>query len=61
MQVSLEMSTIILSDHQHLRHELGGPTEQNVTVKICWPSLSNQCFYRQIAGYGMGVGDHRVG
>ena len=27
----------------------------------CWPSPSNQSFYRQIAGYGMGVGDHRVG
>ena len=26
----------------------------------CWPLLSNQCFYKQIAGYGMGVGDHRV-
>ena len=26
----------------------------------CWLLLSNQSFYRQIAGYGMGVGDHRV-
>ena len=28
---------------------------------ICWPSPSNQSFYRQIAGYQRGVGDHRVG
>ena len=28
---------------------------------ICWPLPSNQSFYRQIAGYRMGVGDHRVG
>ena len=27
----------------------------------CWPLPSNQCFYRQIAGYEMSVGDHRVG
>ena len=27
----------------------------------CWPLLRNQSFYRQIAGCGMGVGDHRVG
>ena len=27
----------------------------------CWPSPSNQSFYRQIAGYQRGVGDHRVG
>ena len=35
------------------------------TTKCCidlrWPLPSNQSFYRQIAGYGMGVGDHRVG
>ena len=30
-------------------------------ISICWSLLSNQSFYRQIAGYGMGVGDHRVG
>ena len=28
---------------------------------ICRPLPSNQSFYRQIAGYRMGVGDHRVG
>ena len=27
---------------------------------ICWPLPSNQSFYRQIAGYQRGVGDHRV-
>ena len=27
----------------------------------CWTLPSNQSFYRQIAGYGMGVGDHRIG
>ena len=26
----------------------------------CWPSPSNQSFYRQIAGYQRGVSDHRV-
>ena len=28
---------------------------------ICWPSPSNQSFYRQITGYQRGVGDHWVG
>ena len=28
---------------------------------ICWPLPSNQSFYRQVAGYWKGVGDHRVG
>ena len=28
---------------------------------ICWSLLSNQSFYRQIAGYQRGVGDCRVG
>jgi hypothetical protein len=28
---------------------------------ICRPSPSNQSFYRQIAGYQRGAGDHRVG
>ena len=26
-------------------------------ITICWPSPSNQNFYRQIAGYQRGVGD----
>ena len=30
-------------------------------MHICWPSPSNQSFYRQIAGYRMGVGNDRVG
>ena len=28
-------------------------------IFTCWPSPSNQSFYRQIAGYQRGVGDHR--
>jgi hypothetical protein len=28
---------------------------------ICSPSPSNQSFYRQIAGYQRGAGDHKVG
>ena len=27
-------------------------------VDICWPLPTNQSFYRQIAGYQRGVGDH---
>ena len=27
-------------------------------ICVCWPLPSN---HRQITGYGMGVGDHRVG
>ena len=30
-------------------------------LSVCWPLPCNPNFYRQIAGYGMGVGDHRVG
>ena len=30
-------------------------------VCVCWLLPSNQSFYRQIAGYEMDVGDHRVG
>ena len=30
-------------------------------IVFCWPLPSNQSFYRQIAGYQRGVGDHRVG
>ncbi len=30
-------------------------------IYICRPSPSNQSFYRQIAGYQRGAGDHRVG
>ena len=30
-------------------------------VSTCWPSPSNQSFYRQVARYQRGVGDHRVG
>ena len=28
---------------------------------ICWPLISNQSCFWQIAGYVMGVDDHRVG
>ena len=28
---------------------------------ICWQLPSNQSLWRQISGYGVGVGDHRVG
>ena len=28
---------------------------------FCLPSPSNQSLYRQISGYGISVGDHRVG
>ena len=31
-----------------------------VCVCVCWPLPSNQSFYRQIAGYQRGVGNHRV-
>ena len=37
------------------------PEQYRCNTFICWPLLSNQSFYRQIAGYGMGIGDHRVG
>ena len=30
-------------------------------LHMCWQLPSNQSFYTQIAGYGMGVGDHMVG
>ena len=30
-------------------------------IRVCWPLPNNQSLYRQIGGYGMGVGDHRVG
>ena len=30
-----------------------------VCVYVCLQSPSNQSFYRQITGYGVGVGDHR--
>ena len=30
-------------------------------IIIYWPSPSNQSFYRQIAHYQRGVGNHRVG
>ena len=30
-------------------------------IELCLPSPSNQSFYRKITGYGMGIGDHRVG
>ena len=33
----------------------------NIIIIICWPLLSNQSLFRQIAGYVMGVDDHRVG
>ena len=32
-----------------------------VKISDCWPLPSNQSFYRQIASYQRGVGDHRVG
>ena len=32
-----------------------------IIVIICWLLLSNQSVYRQIAGYVLGVDDHRVG
>ena len=32
-----------------------------VCLFVCLKSLSNQSFYRLIAGYGMGVGDHEAG
>ncbi len=32
-----------------------------ITLHICRPSPSNQSFYRLIAGYQRGAGDHRVG
>ena len=35
-------------------------TRWSSDMYICWPLLSNQSFYRQITGCGMGVGDHRV-
>ena len=31
------------------------------TYNSCWPLPSNKRFYKQIAGYWMGVGDYRVG
>ena len=31
------------------------------TVVYLWSLPSNQSFYRQIAGYGVGMGDHRLG
>ena len=30
-------------------------------MRICWPLLSIQSFFRQIASYTMGVDDHRAG
>ena len=47
-----------------LRAEGGSPLPIQLDShnnNICWPLPSNQSFYRQIAIYGMGVGDHRVG
>ena len=40
---------------------VGYVSDNHHSVAICWPLPNNQDLYRQIAGYRMGVGDHRVG
>jgi hypothetical protein len=60
---------MIISSVQCIAHRALHPedpvpeVDENIVryICICRPSPSNQSFYRLIAGYQRGAGDHRVG